>query len=245
MILGALLLAGFMQAPQALTAPLPQESGAQQLKLGEAAPAGSAEQRRLFENAVSEFRILQAGSSDTAMKTAALEMLALLYDTRHLNEPAQAEIVLRELTTLAPNDLTLLFRLSRIQEDQQQLDTAEATLLYARHTQPAEIEPNQMLAQFYARRVAAVPTTRPPVQTRPASVAPAVPDKDGFYHVGASLPAPRRLDIPRYPTEAQDSGIEGLITVEVSLDESGVMTGARVLRSVPILDEAALAAVRN
>ena len=243
MILEALLLAGSMQTLQASTPAVPR--GEEQLRLGEAAPAGSAEQRRLFENAVNEFRRVEAGSSAEAVKTAALEMLALLYDGRHLNEPAQAEMVVRELTTFAPNDLTLLFRLSRIQEDQQELDAAEATLLYARHTQPAEIEPNRMLAQFYVRRVAAVPATAPQSDPRPAPVAPAGPDAEGFYHVGASLPAPRRLDIPKYPLEAQDSGLEGVITVEVSLDEAGVMTGARVLRSVPILDAAALDAVRN
>jgi TonB family protein len=33
--------------------------------------------------------------------------------------------------------------------------------------------------------------------------------------------------------------------VEVSLDEAGIVTGGRVLRSVPLLDEAALDAVRH
>jgi TonB family protein len=242
MILGAILLAASMQL-QPASMPAELTGGDEQLKLGEAAPAGSPEQRQLFENAVNEFRRVEAGADTAAMKTSALEKIALLYDTRHLNDPAQAEMVLRELSTLAPDDLTLLFRLSRVQEAQQELDAAEATLLYARHAQPAEIEPNRMLAQFYTRRVAEVLAALP--QTDILLPPPGGPEKDGFYHAGGWLPAPRRLDIPKYPGEAQDSGIDGLITIEVSLNEAGEMTNARVLRSVPLLDAAALDAVRH
>jgi TonB family protein len=244
MILGALLLAVSMQAPPAsMTTDL--TGGNEQLKLGEAAPAGSPEQRRLFENAVSEFRRIEAEADAAAMKMSALEKLALLYDSRHLNDPPLAEMVLRELSTFAPDDLTLLFRLSRIQEEHQEIDNAENTLLYARHTQPAEIEPNRMLAEFYTRRVAEVPAALPQTGVFLPPVSPGAPDKDGFYYAGGALPAPRRLDIPQYPKEAQDSGLQGTILIEVSLNEAGVMTGARVLRSVPLLDEAALDAVRN
>jgi TonB family protein len=250
MIVGALFLALSIQAPPAsISGDL--KAGEEHLRLGEAAPAGSPERRRLFENAADDYRKGMADASSENARVGALEMLALLYDARHLNEPAQAELVLRELTAFAPDDLSLLFRLSRAQEDQQELDAAEATLLYARHHQPTEIEPNRMLTQFYARRVAEVLATAPQPDAGPASMAPVTPaapvspDQDGFYRAGESLPAPRRLDVPRFPREAQDSGIAGVVLIEVSLNEAGVMTGARVLRSVPILDEAALDAVRN
>jgi TonB family protein len=246
MILGALLLTLAMQARPASMSSEPPCGDEEQLRRGEAAPTGSPEQHRAFENAVNDCRKAEANAGTAALKTSALEMLALLYDARHLNEPAQAEMVLRELTAFAPNDLTWLFRLSRVQEDQQELDAAEATLLYARHSQPTEIDPNRMLAQFYARRVKEVLPQAAPGGAGLAPALPAgMPDTDGFYQVGGSVPAPRRLDIPMYPTEAQDSGVDGLIIVEVSLDEAGRMTGTRVLRSVPLLDEAALDAVRH
>jgi protein TonB len=49
---------------------------------------------------------------------------------------------------------------------------------------------------------------------------------------------------PVYPALAQASGVEGVVIVEATIDEDGRVADARVLRSVPLLDQAALAAVR-
>lgn len=128
------------------------------------------------------------------------------------------ELIFRELAAVAPDDLSVLFRLARVQEDQQQLDAAETTLLYAHHLRPAEAEPNRMLARFYSRRVAelSLETSRQ-ISAQQAPAAQDQPDKDGFYRLGGAITPPRRLDNPKYPKEAQDAGIEGLVMVEISL----------------------------
>jgi protein TonB len=48
-----------------------------------------------------------------------------------------------------------------------------------------------------------------------------------------------------YPEIARSARIEGLVIVEATIDERGVVTDARVLRSVPLLDPAALVALRQ
>jgi TonB family protein len=63
--------------------------------------------------------------------------------------------------------------------------------------------------------------------------------------VGGNLRAPTKVhDVrPVYPAEAQAARIQGVVVIEAVIDESGSVTNARVLRSVPMLDEAALSAV--
>lgn len=240
-MLAALLLGIALQSPPALTANQ-MDVADQQVRQGEAAPAGSEAARQLFEGAVENYRKVHATARDAALKVAALEAIARLYDARHLAEPALGEVVLRELSALLPNDLTVLFRLSELQEAQHDLDAAEATLLSARRSQPTEIAPHDMLARFYARRVIeSASAVTPPAPAPP----PGSPDADGFYRIVDPKLAPRRLDVPQYPDTAQSSGIDGAVLIEVSLDESGRTIDMRVLRSIPILEEAALEAVRN
>jgi protein TonB len=50
---------------------------------------------------------------------------------------------------------------------------------------------------------------------------------------------------PVYPAHARAARIEGLVIIEAIIDERGHVTNARVLRSAPLLDEAALTAVRQ
>jgi TonB family protein len=126
------------------------------------------------------------------------------------------------------------------------IDQAEYTLLSARRQQPDDVEPYKMLAQFYARRA----TTLQQVATDKNSAVknptpPGRPDEQGFYRVGGEITPPRRFGNPTYPPEAQTAGINGAVAVEISLNEQGLITDATVIRSVPLLDEAALKAVRE
>jgi TonB family protein len=49
---------------------------------------------------------------------------------------------------------------------------------------------------------------------------------------------------PRYTPEALDAGVQGFVEVEATITD-GKVTDARVIRSLPMLDEAALEAVRQ
>jgi TonB family protein len=63
--------------------------------------------------------------------------------------------------------------------------------------------------------------------------------------VGGNIAPPTKVkDVrPVYPTEAQDARIQGVVIIEATIDESGRVVQACVLRSIPQLDEAALQAV--
>lgn len=65
--------------------------------------------------------------------------------------------------------------------------------------------------------------------------------------IGGELKPPMKVhDVkPIYPAEAQAARIQGVVIIEAMLNSAGTVVGARVLKSIPELDEAALDAVRQ
>jgi protein TonB len=65
--------------------------------------------------------------------------------------------------------------------------------------------------------------------------------------VGGDIERPQKIADakPVYPPIARAAGIDGIVIVEAIIDETGAVRDARVLRSVPLLDQAALDAVRQ
>ncbi len=62
---------------------------------------------------------------------------------------------------------------------------------------------------------------------------------------GVSVPKRTKSVLPDYPPTAQAQGIRGIVILELIIDKEGKVAEARVVRSVPGLDEAALAAARQ
>ena len=65
--------------------------------------------------------------------------------------------------------------------------------------------------------------------------------------VGGIVRPPERkvFKAPEYPPVAKSARIEGTVVLEATLDERGVVQNVTVLRSVPLLDQAAIDAVRQ
>jgi protein TonB len=65
--------------------------------------------------------------------------------------------------------------------------------------------------------------------------------------VGGDIRPPQRIrDVsPRYPAIAQASRVEGVVILEAVIAEDGSVRDVRVLRSKPLLDDAAVEAVRQ
>ena len=69
----------------------------------------------------------------------------------------------------------------------------------------------------------------------------------GPVRVGGNVRAPTRTHSaePIYPPTARAAGVQGVIILEVVVGADGAVSNARVLRSIPLLDQAALDAVRQ
>jgi eukaryotic-like serine/threonine-protein kinase len=96
-----------------------------------------------------------------------------------------------------------------------------------------------------ATSIASPPATGP--QAAKPSEQVAAPPPAGPIRVGAGVPPPGRTHRvePRYPTAALAAQAEGTVRVEVTIDRDGRVADARIVQSVPALDDAALAAVRQ
>jgi TonB family protein len=88
----------------------------------------------------------------------------------------------------------------------------------------------------------------------PAAVPGAVPAPPaGFLppqaavRVGSMIANPRKtFDVPAVaPQQARDAGITGVVILELTVDADGAVSNVRVLRSIPLLDAAAVAAAKQ
>ena len=68
-----------------------------------------------------------------------------------------------------------------------------------------------------------------------------------FVRVGSTVPMPERIRYvePSYPIDAGRARIMGLVILEVGLDEEGRPIEIKVLYGLPLLDRAAIEAVRQ
>ncbi len=76
---------------------------------------------------------------------------------------------------------------------------------------------------------------------------PPPPAPPRLARVGGDVRPPVKIHdaAPVYPALARSARVQGVVIVEATIDESGRVVHARLLRSIPLLDEAALAAVRE
>ena len=71
--------------------------------------------------------------------------------------------------------------------------------------------------------------------------------QDGALRVGGDIKAPKKIkDVrPVYPPIARQAGVAGVVILEVRIGADGLIEDGRVLKSIPLLDEAALDAVKQ
>lgn len=83
-------------------------------------------------------------------------------------------------------------------------------------------------------------------ETPAASTAP-LQEPTGPVRVGGDVTEPRKTRHvnPIYPAIAVSAAIEGTVIIEATIGTDGTVKNARVLRTMPMLDESALAAVRQ
>ena len=87
------------------------------------------------------------------------------------------------------------------------------------------------------------------VQVRIGANAPVMEFKprsqDGALRVGGDIKAPKKIkDVkPEYPPVAREAGVAGIVIIEARIAPDGSVEEAHVLKSIPLLDQAALDAV--
>jgi TonB family protein len=239
--------------------------GETEMRLAAAAAADPNGRRKRLVSAAAEFERAAGSLRDLDLKIYAVEALVRLFDETHLNEPREVEQALRLLIPLMPGNSSPLRRIASLEEAQGLIDAAENTLLTARQQVPDDVEVYRALSQFYERRArqistanvlpgrhgepAAEPQSEPAAERQSEPALPSGgPDAEGYYSIGGNIPPPAPTS-PRVPAqrsrEADAAGVTGIVVVEIRIDETGSVTDAKIVRSVPMLDESALATVKE
>ncbi len=93
------------------------------------------------------------------------------------------------------------------------------------------------------RNMVSVGPVPPPPPPPPGSY----PEGGAPVRVGGNVKTPTKIkDVPPiYPPEAMAAKIQGTVIIEATIDTSGFVNDAKILRSIPLLDQAALDAVRQ
>ena len=86
-----------------------------------------------------------------------------------------------------------------------------------------------------------VPSAPPPPPPPPP------PGLENAIRVGGQIHPPQKVKHvnPEYPPIAQSARVQGVVIVEVIIDRDGRVGYSRILRSIPLLDQAALEAVNQ
>jgi protein TonB len=84
------------------------------------------------------------------------------------------------------------------------------------------------------------------VATPPPPPPPAPPPATPV-RLHSGIDAPRRITeaVPVYPALARSAGVHGVVIIEAVIDAQGQVVSTKVLRSIPLLDQAAVDAVRQ
>ncbi|MBI4276289.1 energy transducer TonB [Candidatus Uhrbacteria bacterium] len=103
---------------------------------------------------------------------------------------------------------------------------------------PADAPPDDRIVIGDPREIPDL-TPPPPPPPAPKPVEP-VP-------VGGNIKPPQRLEhvLPEYPAIARTARVQGIVIIQATINETGLVVEAEVLRSIPLLDQAALDAVRQ
>jgi TonB family protein len=147
--------------------------------------------------------------------------------------------------------VTVNFALEPSQNSLQALETRRSTLRtrYEELTQsPDSAESDRRLLQSQIaalERQIAITRARLTDTPAPGHPAQAAPAQDGVARVGRGIAEPKKIrDVrPVYPADAREAKVSGVVIMAATIDAEGNVTRVQVLRSVPMLDQAAIAAV--
>lgn len=111
---------------------------------------GEANNDAYLEKAIANYKLAaEKITNDPKMRTLALQYLVAAYGPDKMNDPTQAEPVVKAMIDLEPNEPTNYFVLADIYADSGEYELAEQTYLKAKEVRPNDPAVYMQLAGFY------------------------------------------------------------------------------------------------
>ena len=172
---------------------------------------------------------------------AFLAVFVVLVQVSRASQASPVEAQLLTRISQQPGEMTNYLELAKYYRNQRRFDEAEQLLLRALELLRDERRTGQIQSPT------SIVPTRPSITTGPPQAAAGYDPSPGPVRVGGSIREPKKIrDVkPAYPADAQAAGVTGVVILEAVIDRDGYVRDARVLRSVPLLDQAAVEAVRQ
>ena len=112
-----------------------------------------------------------------------------------------------------------------------------------------EVKPGAASAVTFQMGVGSLSEVVTVRSSRPAASAQPAPQvaSTGPIRIGGSIQEPRKIKdvMPAFPPEADQAGAEGIVVIDAVIGQDGSVNSARVIQGVPLLNDAALDAVRQ
>ena len=113
---------------------------------------GDAANDGLLEKAITNYKLGGEKIQDEKLRTLALEYLVAAYGPDKLNDPTQAEPVVKRMIEITPSEPTNYFALGKIYEDSGEYDLAEQAYLKAKEAKPSDPTVYTQIAGYYNRQ---------------------------------------------------------------------------------------------
>lgn len=113
---------------------------------------GEAQNDAYLTKAIENYKLAAEKSADPKMKRLSLEYLVAAYGPDKLNDPTQAEPVVKQMIDLDPSEPSNYFALAKIYEDSGEYELAEQTFVKAKESRPNSPDVYMQLAGFYNRQ---------------------------------------------------------------------------------------------
>ena len=140
---------------------------------------------------------------------------------------------------LARDRLATLLPQERIGDAQQRASASANPGASATTNAPSSAADNPAVTDVPAPAAA---LSRRALETPDPPPSPSAPVRVG----GAIEPPVKTRDVrPQYPSIARTARVQGIVIIEATIGADGTVQGTRILRSIPLLDDAALNAVRQ
>jgi tetratricopeptide (TPR) repeat protein len=175
--------------------------------LYKAARKGEPENDAYMTKAIENYTKAAEQAKDPLIKRRALEYLVAAYGSDKLNDPGQAEPIVRRIIEMDPGDPAAHFALSKIYEDAGRYEEAEQALLKARDAKPNDPAVHNALGQYYNRQGEFEKTIE--AFTRAAELDPNNPQ--GFHLIGGYYQDKASKDFRLTPAQKRlynEKGIE-------------------------------------
>jgi tetratricopeptide (TPR) repeat protein len=114
--------------------------------------AGEPENDALIQKAIANYKLAAERDKSPQMKKLALQYLVSAFGAEKLNDPSQAEPLVKQMIDMEPNEPANYFALASIYEDAGRYEDAEAAYIKARDIKPTDPVVHTTLAGYYNRQ---------------------------------------------------------------------------------------------